>query len=301
MYIGGRVHTPLASIAGLGAFIDHVHKEGAGETLVMQYCGNGIPGGTKVGIVSSTSGGVKALAEVQEAVRTWDEGECVSGIDEVGSVENMILWTHPPKVGSRFVVEKQLGHPSTNATSHSNSTNTPLLSRSSSARIRLSERADTPCEETVVEEDDNCYVLRDRCGLTDIDDFYSYNKGLDCNLLMLGQRICCSPGGLESRRRKPDADGTCATYQVASRDTCAKIAEDFDLTVDELEEFNDGTTWGWTGCELFPDTLICVSEGDPPMPLPDPDAKCGPRAAQGERDVPKGTKLEDLNPCPLNA
>lgn len=301
MYIGGRVHTPSAAMAGLGAFINHVQKEGAGESLVMQYCGDGILGGTIVGIVSSTSGGVEALGEVQEAVRSWDEGKCVTGINKVGNVRDSVLWIQPPKVGGRFVLEKSLRRPSPNATSQLNSTHRPPLARSLLARSLLAGRAETACEETRVEPDDDCYLLRDRCGLTEIDDFYSYNKGLECGALMPGQRICCSPGGLESRRQKPGPDGTCATYQVASRDTCGKIATDFDITVDELEEFNDGTTWGWTGCNLLPDTVICVSEGDPPMPLPDPEAKCGPRAAQGVRDVPKGTNLADLNPCPLNA
>ena len=51
----------------------------------------------------------------------------------------------------------------------------------------------------------------------------------------------------------------------------------------------------------MPDTVICVSEGDRPLPKTDPQAVCGPTAAKGVANVPKGANLADLNPCPLNA
>ena len=84
-------------------------------------------------------------------------------------------------------------------------------------------------------------------------------------------------------------------------DTCAKIANEFDATEEELRKWNDGKTWGWTGCMLYPPIDICVSDGDPPMPAMRTGLICGPQAEKGERNPPKGTRLADMNPCPLNA
>jgi hypothetical protein len=53
---------------------------------------------------------------------------------------------------------------------------------------------------------------------------------------------------------------------VQRDDNCDKIAIDFDISIDDLKKFNDKKTWGWGGCgpALRFDTIICVSEGDPP-------------------------------------
>lgn len=46
--------------------------------------------------------------------------------------------------------------------------------------------------------------------------------------------------------------------------------------------------------------VICLSEGTPPMPASVTNAVCGPQVP-GTAKPKKGTKLADLNPCPLNS
>ncbi|PKS11029.1 hypothetical protein jhhlp_002789 [Lomentospora prolificans] len=102
--------------------------------------------------------------------------------------------------------------------------------------------------------------------------------------LLEGQWVCCTPGKLPDHSPKPNADGSC-----------------YEITVEKLIEYNEGRTWGWADCDhLFPTTLICVSPGDPPLPLPDEEVACGPRKL-GTEKPPRGTDLASLNPCPLNA
>jgi GH18 family chitinase len=101
-------------------------------------------------------------------------------------------------------------------------------------------------------------------------------------------------------RPKPNADGSCHAYYVPKDDNCSKISAANSLTNDDLEEFNKNT-WAWNGCENLQYNMnICLSEGDPPMPAIVDNAVCGPQVPGTERPT-DGTKLADLNPCPLNA
>ena len=66
-----------------------------------------------------------------------------------------------------------------------------------------------------------------------------------------------------------------------------------------LEDFNKNT-WGWATCpNLQPKMTMCLSKGDPPIPNPDPKVRCGPTVVGTTRPT-NGTKLADLNLCPLN-
>ncbi|CAK7234837.1 hypothetical protein SBRCBS47491_009084 [Sporothrix bragantina] len=99
---------------------------------------------------------------------------------------------------------------------------------------------------------------------------------------------------------KPQADGTCATYTVGPKDICYTIGKSHSISPDDIEKFNSNT-WGWAGCnalQLY--QVICVSAGDPPMPAPVKNAQCGPQKPGTQRPT-NGTKLQNLNPCPLNA
>jgi hypothetical protein len=71
--------------------------------------------------------------------------------------------------------------------------------------------------------------------------------------------------------------------------------------MDDIDKFNNGTTWGWYGCgRLLVDTNICLSEGKPPMPFPQSNAICGP-TKPGSTQPTGNRELKDINPCPLKA
>lgn len=161
--------------------------------------------------------------------------------------------------------------------------------------------ADGTCVDTKVEQGDYCYALASECEIS-LDQLLEFNNGGDnfCDGLMPGSWLCCTPGELPSHAPKPNPDGSCATHILTDTDLCYELANTYDISVDELISFNEGKTWGWKGCNfLYPGTPICLGPGDPPLPEA-ANAICGPQKP-GTVMPTDGTKLADLNPCPLNA
>jgi hypothetical protein len=88
---------------------------------------------------------------------------------------------------------------------------------------------------------------------------------------------------------------------VKDGDTCSAIAAEYGLTLKEIEDWNEGDTWGWYNCnKLLKDMYICVSDGKPPLPFPQQGAVCGP-TKEGSKPPTGDQELKDVNPCPLNA
>ncbi|KAF9894255.1 hypothetical protein FE257_007757 [Aspergillus nanangensis] len=72
-------------------------------------------------------------------------------------------------------------------------------------------------------------------------------------------------------------DGSCASYSIQKDDGYNAIAKKNHITKDKIEKLNKDT-WGWAGCDnLQANQRICLSEGEPPMPAPLPNAVCGPQ------------------------
>ncbi|KAK0720015.1 hypothetical protein B0H67DRAFT_682014 [Lasiosphaeris hirsuta] len=78
------------------------------------------------------------------------------------------------------------------------------------------------------------------------------------------------------------------------------IAASHTTSVTAIQTVNK-QTWGWSGClEIQPGQLICPSKWDPLMPNSISNTRCGPQVPSTVRPT-NGTKLADLNPCPLMA
>lgn len=167
-----------------------------------------------------------------------------------------------------------------------------------SSRAKLHARA--KCSTVQVIENDSCAALATRCGISG-SDFAKYSDDDDlCSTLKPGQHVCCSKGDLPGFRPRPNEDGSCFAYYVSKDDFCSKISASNSLTNEDLEDFNK-QTWGWNGCDHLQYNMnICLSEGDPPMPATLEGTVCGP-AVPGTKRPTGGTKLAELNPCPLNA
>ncbi|KAL2799896.1 glycoside hydrolase superfamily [Aspergillus keveii] len=148
---------------------------------------------------------------------------------------------------------------------------------------------------------DTCKTLADRCRIT-ADDFLKYNPANDfCSWLQPGQKVCCSSKEWAGAQPVINEDGSCASYITQPGDTCASIADAHHLGLLDISYFNDGRTWGWSGCDLLEsDVRICLSAGVPPMPLPRDNAVCGP-TVPGTQMPTDGTPLASLNPCQLNS
>jgi hypothetical protein len=157
------------------------------------------------------------------------------------------------------------------------------------------------CKYTQADPGDGCWALADKCKITQAN-LIKHNGGKSdfCDTIISGQYVCCGTGDLPDFSPQPNPDGSCKSYAIQPDDTCSVIAA-ANLISDwrKLEDLNK-QTWGWAGCNsLQQGQNICLSKGSPPMPSPISGATCGPQVPGTVRPT-NGTKLADLNPCPLN-
>ncbi|KAJ5935680.1 hypothetical protein N7466_005227 [Penicillium verhagenii] len=115
-------------------------------------------------------------------------------------------------------------------------------------------------------------------------------------LMMMTATALSSKARTASTVPQVGSDGICYTYTVEPHDTCTSIALAYAITEAEVEKYNSDT-WGWTGCDnIYQGDFICLSSGDPPMPVALPAATCGPQVPGTAR--PKDySELSSLNPC----
>lgn len=154
------------------------------------------------------------------------------------------------------------------------------------------------CRTVSVDSGNSCATLATKCGIS-ANDFTKYNPSKTlCSTLQVGQKVCCTSGGLAIPEE--NSDGSCHSYRVEDGYTCAVIAASNGISVSKIESYNKNT-WGWTGCaNIQKGAKICLSKGTPPMPAELDNAVCGPQVAGTVRPT-NGTKLAELNPCPLNS
>lgn len=251
-------------------------------TVAMQLCDPERDSGSTFGFIASSNG---TFASVQDAMKTWSKGGCLSFHDSKNITGTAALTT--PLLSSITATDPKIV-----------TSSKPALGAKQSAAPRILAQAE--CKTTQVKSGDSCAALATRCGISSAD-FNKYNPGSTfCSTLRPGQHVCCSSGTLPDFAPKPGADGSCATYTVQPDDNCSDLAAAYSLTIDELEEFNK-YTWGWNGCSnVWSGTVMCLSTGTPPMPAPLENAVCGPQMP-GTPTPPDTTNLTHLNPCPLNA
>jgi len=258
----------------VGSFIQEFAKRVSSanfDQAAGQLCGNGSLSTQIFGIFVDTQ---NDLGAVQDAVRAWNDAECIA--DTWGTKEswkNAPLGTIP---GNEVMVGPESDEDSGN----------------------LDKRA--TCRYTQAVAGDGCFALADRCKITQ-QQLISFNKDPNlCSNLKVGQYICCSAGDLPDFTPKPNPDGSCKTYKVGDGDFCAAIAEKNQMKVKDIEDRNK-KTWGWAGCAaLLPGQIICLSTGSPPMPGPLENAVCGPQVP-GTKKPANMDSLASLNPCPLKA
>jgi chitinase len=224
-----------------------------------------------LGIFADTTGN---LAAVQDALRGWNDAECISDSwDEEEIWQDASMATIP---GDEITVGPDTGDDEKS----------------------LTKRA--TCSYTQAVAGDGCWALADRCKIPQ-ETLIEYNRNPNlCNNLVVGQYVCCSAGDLPDFTPQPNQDGTCKTYTIQSGDVCDTIARRNSMTVDQINQRNK-KTWGWTGCSyLIVGGSICLSTGSPPMPAPVSNAVCGPQVPGTRRPADMST-LADLNSCPLKA
>ncbi|KAL4903783.1 hypothetical protein BDW74DRAFT_168670 [Aspergillus multicolor] len=256
--------------------IKRIRKEWNTKPLkraAIQLCGGNRHPDHTYGIAFDTTGNT---VFVERAIDSWTKGECLESEETFGLMDAPAVNESMPDVLPTKPTTPDNAQPADFS---------PVLN----------------CNTITVKQGDTCTRLAEKCNITGTE-FMEYNpqKGL-CSWLRPGEDVCCS--GKKSFKGDPimNKDGSCATYLTREEDTCASIAQDFNLDEEQIRYFNDGRTWGWTGCnDIHGDLNICLSQGVPPLPAPRIGAVCGPTVPGTEMPT-DGTALATLNPCPLNA
>ncbi|KAJ5884953.1 Peptidoglycan-binding Lysin subgroup [Penicillium taxi] len=111
--------------------------------------------------------------------------------------------------------------------------------------------------------------------------------------------VCCSWGPMPHFPPKVENNGICYKYTIeGTGDTCQRIADVYGITVDEIQQYND-KSYGWAGCDnLVQGDFICLSPGEPMMPVALPQATCGPQVPQAIRPSNWGD-VSSMFPCAL--
>lgn len=135
---------------------------------------------------------------------------------------------------------------------------------------------------------------------------FSKNVTFSCNgTLTSNGTLLISDGPTVQKRQDVQArqtSGTCATHLIQNGDTCFALGEHYGVTVDQIEGWNRGKTWGWQGCaDLLVGYVMCITDGAAPMPAPQHGTQCGPLVPGTRPPTDSSISLADLNPCPLKA
>ena len=249
VYGGSQAHRQGKAIQLLEKIASYLETTGVAETLVVELCDPEVNLGSDYIVGIAVSGEKDGLSFVQDAVRKWSNGSCITS-------SSSGAWTQV----SLQVPVRIDDSPFSNQTSSSNST--------IKASIQSTEKRADSCRYIRVVSGDGCDTLASKCGIPGAD-ITKYNTAANfCSTLMPGQPACCSAGGLPDLTPKPNADGSCNTYTTVNGDTCSSIAALNTITTAKLEEYNKNT-WGWNGCDLlWVGVNMCLSSGTPPMPAP---------------------------------
>ncbi len=285
LYIGqGLQNQGIGNIA-LGYLENSIATSNVSSPQVaMQFCQPGQTSDHIFGLIATGNG---TFVAVQNAITSWSKAECLT-FPLVQNITGTV-----PLLTPLFTSSTNITNITTNSTSTSTSGNaTSVRGRAMAPR--------TTCSTVEVVSGDSCGSLAQKCGITAAQ-FTQYNsESNECSTLQPGEHVCCSAGTLPDFQPQPQPDGTCAVYTIQPGDDCSAIAATYSLTVADISSFNTDT-WAWNGCSLlYPNDIICLSTGSPPMPASISNAVCGPQVP-GTATPPSGTDLSTLNPCPLNA
>ncbi|KAK1826535.1 hypothetical protein QBC39DRAFT_396776 [Podospora conica] len=278
VFIGQHLQTDSIAESALRIFEDNFDKLNVTtQSLAMQLCSPGDASPRIFGVAVSSNG---TFGVVQNAVQSWANATCLSF----------------PVTGAEANTRKFVGT-ATFTTPPPAMLNGTSPGRWTNSTGSLAKRAD--CRTVQVASGEGCAELAAKCSITGAK-FTEINSGANfCSTLQPKQYVCCTTGTLPDMRPKPNADGTCHSYQTVPDDNCSNLAAQYGLSIEDIEGFNK-KTWGFSGCHpLMKDVVVCLSTGTPPFPVPLPNAICGPQKPGST--PPASGDLSTMNPCPLNA
>lgn len=261
LFAGAEIHQHGVTSGVLQKLPEYAQEKAISETTMVQLCGSGDGRGAdySLGIVATSA---KNLGFVQQAVKTWASGKCVSA----GSTGGKDSWI---KVSIRVPVPVGSGALSPNgieASWASNNTNTsPALVGVRSVSL-LGIRGRLP-------HDDGAGGRRvlgrgQRCDISE-SDLQRFNRANLCSTLIRDEVVCCSSGTLPSTLPPGNSDGTCKTRSVISGDDCGSLASKCGISAADFMKVN---TKANPCATLTVSQQVCCTDGRYPDLKPKPDA-----------------------------
>ncbi|KAF7556909.1 hypothetical protein G7046_g6170 [Stylonectria norvegica] len=253
IFAGAEVHQHGVDTEVLDNFLKYAEENSISKTSIVQLCETGGRGADySIGIIASS---VKNMPLVQQAVKTWADGRCVSKFD--GDDSWMTVTLRVPSRNSNF---------NETATSKDGLSPPHLGSKS-----RLAARA--VCKTTTVKGGDGCWNLADRCKVTEANLKKHNTRKNFCTTLVAGEKVCCSSGTLPETIPAGNADGTCKSRRVIGGDDCGSLASKCGLKPQEFTKVNTKKDLCST---LQVGQPVCYTRGKPPnlVPKPNADGSC---------------------------
>ncbi|KAK4031477.1 killer toxin subunits alpha/beta [Parachaetomium inaequale] len=256
VFAGAEIHQHGVTSDVLKRLLQHAQDEGLTRTTVVQLCasGHGRAADYSLGVVATSA---ENIGFIREAVRTWASGGCVSQPSGEGSMSTEGWMKVTIRVPAAIPATN-----GTNSTSRLNSGSPAVLG----PRSRLRTRAN--CRTTTVQSGEGCWVVAQRCGISQ-DDLARYNRANLCTTLIKDEIVCCSSGTLPSTLPPGNADGTCKTRTVVSGDDCGSLASKCGISGADFIKVN---TKANLCSALVPGQQVCCTAGNYPDLKPKPDA-----------------------------
>ncbi|RYP14424.1 hypothetical protein DL765_006367 [Monosporascus sp. GIB2] len=277
IFAGAEIHQHGVTSDVLKNLLKYAEDNAVSKTTVVQLCGaDGRGADYSIGIVAGSAGN---LPFIQEAVKTWADGRCVSQADAREPWMSVTLRV-PVSVEAK-------SNNSTDVTPESFATTPAHLG----ARSRLSIRAD--CRTVKVKAGDGCWAVADRCKISQTD-LKKYNRANLCSTLIVDEVVCCSSGTLPSTLPPGNADGTCKTRAVISGDSCGSLASKCGISAADFMKVNTKSNLCST---LAEGQRVCCSKGKMPdlKPKPDANGNCATYMTKKDDNCSKIAAARDLN------
>ncbi|XDG05350.1 hypothetical protein ABKA04_004965 [Annulohypoxylon sp. FPYF3050] len=274
VFAGAEINQHGVTSDVLNNLLKYAEEKAVSKTTVIQLCGADERGADySIGIVAASASNIQF---VQEAVKTWTDGKCVTQ-PNAGEPWMPVTLRVPSPV--------EASSNSTNATTSSGTTPASLGTRSLFAK-----RAN--CKTTKVQSNDGCYAVAKRCGISQAD-LEKYNRKDLCKTLVLDEIVCCSSGTLPSTLPPGNSDGTCKTRSVVSGDSCGSLASKCGISA---ADFNKANTKANLCSTLAEGQKVCCTAGKMPdlKPKPDANGNCASYKTVKKDDCSKIAAARDL-------
>ncbi|KAF2819903.1 putative glycosyl hydrolase, family 18 [Ophiobolus disseminans] len=277
LFAGAEIHQHGMTMDILEKFMVYAREKALTKTTIVQLCPTDKRGADySFGIVATSA---KNLAFVQEVVKTWASGSCVSQVTTGEQWMEVNLRVPTPTNGTAF-----------NGTNSTVTLNSRTPARFG-ARSRLTIRAD--CRTTSVQSGDGCWAVADRCGISQ-SDLEKYNRANLCNTLVKDEKVCCGSGTLPNTLPGGNSDGTCKTREVVSGDSCGTLASKCGISADDFMKAN---TKNNLCSSLAEGQQVCCSNGKLPdlKPKPDSNGNCAVYTTKKDDNCAKIAASRDLS------